>query len=275
LGFVYVVPVGIITALTGYMPGLNIITQLIIGFILPGKTIENMVFKSYGYNIMIQALELCIQLKIAHYIHVSPIAVTVAQLIGTGIGVVCNTGTAFFFMDSVKELLLNDAQWLHNDPKTFTTAGGIWGAMGPARFFGLDGPYWWTLTIGVPLGFCLPFIPFLLNKYFPRDFWYLINVPILTAFRGGQGADAATLISPIFICWFFNYYLFRFKKEWWTKYNFIMSVGFDFGVSMCSLVIFVLDYVKVLPEITGWQSSDQGTYYCRGDTFESAKLASG
>jgi OPT family small oligopeptide transporter len=275
LGFVYVVPVGILFALTGYMPGLNIITQLIIGFLLPGKTIENMVFKSYGYNIMLQALELCAQLKVSHYLHVSPMAITIAQLIGTGIGVVCNTGTAFFFMDSMKELLLNDAQWKHNGPKTFTTAGGIWGAMGPARFFGMDSPYWWTLTIGVPLGFSLPFIPFLLNKYFPRDFWYLINVPILTAFQGGQGRDAATIIMPFLICWFFNYYLFRFKKEWWTKYNFIMSVGFDFGVSMCILVIFVLDYVKALPEITGWQSSDQGTYYCRGDTFESAKLASG
>ena len=140
-------------------------------------------------------------------------------------------------------------------------------------FFGMDSPYWWTLSIGIPLGFSLPFIPWLLNRLFPSDSWYLINFPLLTAFSGGQGRDAVAIVMPLMIALFFNYYLFRFKKEWWAKYNFILSVGLDFGVSASTLLAFILSAFKVLPEMDGWQTSKQGTYYCRNDTFDSSRLA--
>eukprot|EP00842_Homolaphlyctis_polyrhiza_P003061 jgi/Hompol1/3756/HPOL_006726-RA len=51
LGFavamVFVLPIGIIQALTGIQPGLNIITELIYGVIHPGQAIKVMTFKSF------------------------------------------------------------------------------------------------------------------------------------------------------------------------------------------------------------------------------------
>ncbi|KAF9392889.1 hypothetical protein CPB97_007415 [Podila verticillata] len=49
LGFVLTLPIGVMNAVTGYGPGLNVITELVIGYILPGKPIANMTFKCYGY----------------------------------------------------------------------------------------------------------------------------------------------------------------------------------------------------------------------------------
>ena len=36
-------------AITGYGPGLNVITELVCGYMLPGRPIANMTFKCYGH----------------------------------------------------------------------------------------------------------------------------------------------------------------------------------------------------------------------------------
>ena len=52
----YIIPVGIIQAITNQQLGLNVITELIIGYALPGKPIAMMMFKTWGYITMVQAL---------------------------------------------------------------------------------------------------------------------------------------------------------------------------------------------------------------------------
>lgn len=56
LGFVLTLPIGVMNAVTGYGPGLNVITELVIGYILPGKPIANMTFKCYGYMGMLKSV---------------------------------------------------------------------------------------------------------------------------------------------------------------------------------------------------------------------------
>ncbi|KAI8908986.1 OPT oligopeptide transporter protein-domain-containing protein [Gorgonomyces haynaldii] len=275
LALLYVVPIGILTAVSGYQPGLNIITQMIMGFILPGRTIENMVFKSYGYNIMIQALDLTADLKLAHYMHISPISMVFAQGLGTLFGVLCNTGATFYVMDNMKNLLYNDPNWSYNIVLTFLNAGGIWGAISPYRFF-IASHYWFFIPLGIPLGMLLPFIPWLLNKAFPSKYWYLINFPILCAFQGGQGRDAAHVVTPLIVGLITNYWLFNKHKPFWTKYNFVIAIGFDVGIAITTILCAIL--VNIDPKtfhITGPQQGDLGTYYCHGDDYSSALAASG
>lgn len=38
------------------VPGLNVITEMVMGFILPGQPIANVLFKTYGYISSTQAL---------------------------------------------------------------------------------------------------------------------------------------------------------------------------------------------------------------------------
>lgn len=274
VGFIYVVPVGILTAISGYQPGLNIITQLLMGYILPGKTIENMVFKSFGYNIMIQALDLVADLKVGHYMCIPPIYMVASQFIGTVIGVVCNTGVSFFVMDNMTNLLLTNSDWGYSNARTFTSAGGIWGAIGPARFFGWDTPYWWTIGLGIPLGIALPFIPWLLNRFRPSKYWYLINIPLLTHYLGGQGYDDVAVVVPLIIALYFNYHLFRNHKSWWDSYTFVIAVGCDVGVAIATLLGTMLLLNSKEYATKGYQmSGDYGTYYCHGDTFATAVKA--
>lgn len=43
--FVYIIPIGMIQAITNQQVGLNVITELIIGYALPGRPIAMMMFK--------------------------------------------------------------------------------------------------------------------------------------------------------------------------------------------------------------------------------------
>lgn len=49
IAFFYVVPIGIIQAITNQQIGLNVITELVIGYLLPGRPLAMMLFKTWGY----------------------------------------------------------------------------------------------------------------------------------------------------------------------------------------------------------------------------------
>ena len=45
----YLVPCGMIQAITNQQVGLNVITELIVGYALPGRPLAMMIFKTFGY----------------------------------------------------------------------------------------------------------------------------------------------------------------------------------------------------------------------------------
>ena len=48
IAFIYVLPIGMIQAITNQQVGLNVITELIVGYMLPGRPIAMMMFKVCG-----------------------------------------------------------------------------------------------------------------------------------------------------------------------------------------------------------------------------------
>ena len=62
-----ILPIGVISAVSGTQLALNVLTEFIIGLLIPGKTIAVMTFKSLGTNSVIQALDLLSDLKLGHY----------------------------------------------------------------------------------------------------------------------------------------------------------------------------------------------------------------
>ena len=106
--------------------GLNVLTEFLIGLMTPGDTIGIMCFKSLGYNMVIQALNLLSGLKQAHYMHISPIYVFLSQMIGTLMGGVINLLVALWAEEGLRTQFETDAAWNPVFFSTFTNAGGIW-----------------------------------------------------------------------------------------------------------------------------------------------------
>lgn len=59
-----IIPIGVIQAITGTRVAINVLSQMVIGLLLPGKTINVMAYKSLGTNSMLQAGTLISDLKL-------------------------------------------------------------------------------------------------------------------------------------------------------------------------------------------------------------------
>ncbi|KAI9596969.1 OPT oligopeptide transporter protein-domain-containing protein [Syncephalis fuscata] len=239
LAAIFLLPIGIITAISNQTPGLNIITEFVIGFIMPGKPIANVTFKTYGYIGMVQAISFLGDLKLGHYMKIPPRHMFTAQVVGTLIAGTVNVLTAYWMFGHMPDVCTTQA-WYCRGAHVFFSASVIWGVIGPNRMFGTEGYYsalMWCFLVGL----LLP-IPFwLITRRYPNSWVRFINIPVLLAGTAGM-PPAYPGIYPMYILlgFIFQFYLFRYRQQWWARYNYILSAGLDAGVAISSFAIFFL-----------------------------------
>jgi hypothetical protein len=95
LSALLLVPIGVIQAVTGVSIGLNVISELVGGFVVPGKAIPMNMFKSYGCMCLLSALNFSEDLKLGHYAKVPPRSMFRAQLIATILAAVAVQSSRF------------------------------------------------------------------------------------------------------------------------------------------------------------------------------------
>ena len=60
--------------------GLNVVTEMVIGYLYPGRPLANVTFKTYGYVSMTQALTFLSDFKVGHYMKVPPRSMFLVQV---------------------------------------------------------------------------------------------------------------------------------------------------------------------------------------------------
>ncbi|KAL6012709.1 oligopeptide transporter 4 [Asimina triloba] len=244
MAFVFTLPISIITATTNQTPGLNIITEYVMGLILPGKPIANVCFKVYGYMSMTQAISFLADFKLGHYMKIPPRSMFLVQFVGTIIAGTVNISVAWWLLNSVTnicrdELLPPNSPWTCPGDRVFFDASVIWGLVGPKRIFGSLGNYgalnWFFL--GGAVG---PFIVWLLHKAFPKQTWIpLINLPVLLGATAMMPpATALNYNAWAFVGTIFNFFIFRYRKKWWQRYNYVLSAALDAGVAFMGVLLY-------------------------------------
>ncbi|KAK4137776.1 small oligopeptide transporter [Trichocladium antarcticum] len=83
ISFAFSLPIGIIQAVTNNQIGLNVVTEFIYGYIQPGRPLALMIFKTFGYITMSQALTFVADLKFGHYMKIPPRTMFMAQVVAT------------------------------------------------------------------------------------------------------------------------------------------------------------------------------------------------
>ncbi|KAJ3008920.1 hypothetical protein HKX48_008269, partial [Thoreauomyces humboldtii] len=265
---VFIAPIGIIQSITGQQIGLNVVTEFVIGLILPGKVVTVMCFKSFGYNIMIQAMSLLSDLKLGHYLHIPPWHMLASQLYGTLIQCLLSVSISYWILDSWADRLGKGA-WQANGYGIFFNAGGIWGAIGPKAFFTGQSS---LIYLGFLAGFIAPIIPWAANKYYPSRWWIYINFPIMSAAYGTWGAGnwSNTFWMTLFVSWLFQFYIFRNSYAWWAKYNYVAGAGMDIGMAVCLIVFAFVSADHPFPVWAGNPDTNNGInleYYCQGQQY--------
>ncbi|KAL9163072.1 hypothetical protein ABFS82_06G018000 [Erythranthe guttata] len=244
IALIYTLPIGIIVATTNQQPGLNIITEYIIGYVYPGRPVANMCFKVYGYISMTQALTFISDFKLGHYMKIPPRAMFCVQLVGTFISVIIYSLTAWWLMDSIPHLcdtslLPPGSPWTCPMDHVFYDASVIWGLVGPQRIFGNLGIYpavnWFFLG-----GAIAPILVWLASKAFPNQRWIgLIHLPVLLGATAMMPpASAVNFTSWLTMAFLFGFVVYRYRPEWWERYNYILSGGLDAGTAFVTVLIF-------------------------------------
>ncbi|KAI9102294.1 hypothetical protein K1719_023496 [Acacia pycnantha] len=264
IAFVFTLPIGVIQATTNSQVGLNVITELIIGFIYPGKPLANVAFKTYGYISMAQALDFVSDFKLGHYMKIPPKSMFIVQLAGTVVASMVYFGTAWWLLTTVENvcdsnLLPEGSPWTCPGDDVFYNASMIWGVIGPQRMFTKDGNYpemnWFFL-----IGLLAPVPVWLLSRKFPNQQWIpLVNMPII--FGGAGGLLPAKAVN--YIMWgivgvFFNIYVYSRFKGWWARHTYILSAALDAGVAFTGVLLFftLQSYDIIGPAWWGLQGDD-------------------
>ncbi|EOY11966.1 hypothetical protein QUC31_001588 [Theobroma cacao] len=261
----FTLPVGIIQATTNMQPGLNVITELIIGYMYPGKPLANVCFKTYGYISMAQALTFIQDLKLGHYMKIPPKSMFIVQLVGTIVASFCYFGTTWWLLSTVENICVPDllptgSPWVCPGDNVFYNASIIWGVIGPLRMFTSLGNYpqlnWFFV-----IGFLAPFPVWLLSLKFPEKKWIrFIHMPVILA--GATGLPSAKPVH--YICWgvvgiFFNWYIYKRYKGWWARHTYVLSAAMDAGVAIMGvLIFFILQSLDntIGPDWWGLEASD-------------------
>ncbi|KAJ3218187.1 hypothetical protein HDU67_006449 [Dinochytrium kinnereticum] len=256
LAMVSVLPIGIIQAVSGQAIGLNVMSEFMIGLILPGRMAAVMAFKTLSYMSMYQGLLLVSDLKLGHYMKIPPRHMFGVQLATTIASSILNVFVAKTIYESFGRTCVDKEDgsricdlwklqenpplgWSATNYNVFLNAGAIWGAIAPARFFGPGSPYQWTL-LGFGIGLVLPVIPWSLHKAFPKSGWHYVNIPLIVIFPGlGAGSTRSELITPLLVGIIVNYFIKKHRHGWWKKYAYVMSAALDSGLAITLTLLFL------------------------------------
>ncbi|KAF8267598.1 OPT oligopeptide transporter [Lactarius quietus] len=245
IGFAYTIPIGIITAMTKREIGLGVATELIIGYLLPGRPTAVIIFKSWGYMTMYQALNFTSDCKLGQYMKIPPRPMFFCQVVGTVIsGTVQLVVQAWLFSNIEDICSLTQKDGFSCPPTTvFGNASIIWGVIGPQRIFS-HGQLYYGLVFFFLTGAVLPIIQWALHKRFKIGLLRYLNFPVIFSSMGFMPpATPINYVPSVLVCFIFNYVIRHRHFGWWTKYNYVLSgaldVAYDIGVAF---IFFTLQY---------------------------------
>lgn len=245
IAFTYVIPCGMIQAITNQQIGLNVITELIIGYSLPGKPVAMMLFKTYGYISMSQALTFTSDFKLGHYMKIPPRKMFWCQIVATIVAGTAQLGVQTWMFSTIPDICSSTQKDGFTCPSTevFGTASIFWGVIGPGRLFS-SGQLYHSVLVFFIIGTVSPIMGWIAMKRYPNSFIRYMNFPLI--FNGTYKIPPASALNYVpwaLVGFIFQYVIRRRNFAWWTKYNYVLSAALDAGLAVSVIFIyFVLQY---------------------------------
>jgi OPT family small oligopeptide transporter len=240
LCLLFVVPIGIIYAMTGVQVTLNVLAEFIGGAWVEGNAIAMCFFKSYGYVTCAHALSFSADLKLAHYLKIAPRFTFWAQMVPTLISTFISVAILQYQVH-IEGICTKTAPFRFTcpGPNTFFTAAVLWGTVGPKKIWGAGGQYSITL-IGFPVGVVAVVVFYLLSLKWPKNAIIRNAHPVVM--MGGALTWAPYNLAYIWpavpVSAFSWLYVKKRHLGFWSKYNFVTSAAFSCAIAISAIVIF-------------------------------------
>ncbi|KAL1306294.1 hypothetical protein AAFC00_004379 [Neodothiora populina] len=235
----WMIPIGMVQAITNVQLGLNVFTEFLIGYMQPGKPNAMMLFKTYGYITMTQGLYFAEDMKLGHYLKLPPRTMFFGQLIATLWSCVVQIAVFYWAMGAFEGICTPHQSNHFTCPggRVFFNASVIWGLIGPQRIFSGGALYqnlqWFWLA-----GAILPVLIYFGARKWPKSGLRMLSAPLIF---GGTGqippATPLNYLSWGIVGMFFNYFIRNRWRGWWMRFNYITSAGLDAGLAISTILI--------------------------------------
>ncbi|KAF2670668.1 small oligopeptide transporter [Microthyrium microscopicum] len=236
----FMVPIGMIQAITNIPIGLNVITEFVVAYMLPGRPMAMMAFKTLGYITMAQGITYAQDQKMAMYMKVKPRTIFWGQLWASVLSSFVQVGVLLWAFTNIEGICTKDQPNKFTCPngRVFFNASIVWGVIGPGRMFG-PGSIYESLQWFWMIGALCPIIIWVVARKFPRGPWRYLHFPIIF---GGTG-QIPPAVPMNYLMWgiigyIFNKHIRSRARGWWSNYNYILSAALDTGLALCTIVIF-------------------------------------
>ncbi|EGF99343.1 putative oligopeptide transporter [Melampsora larici-populina 98AG31] len=245
IALLLIIPSGIMEAVASTSAPLNVripvLSELIGGYALAGRPIANMLFKSYGFVTMSQALSYASDMKLAHYVKIPPKALFAGQTAATVLSAFVSMAVLDWQIAQFPDLC-SPTQRLHFTCPTYGsyfTASVLWGLVAPARMFSNSGALYKFCMYGFLIGAIAPFIPWALSKKYPRAGWKFVHTPVIISGLLAYAPLSIAYYTPaIPLAIFFQHFVKRRYTAWYEKYALTLTAGIGGGIAIFGLIYF-------------------------------------
>jgi OPT family small oligopeptide transporter len=232
------VPQGLLEGITNQHVGLNIITELVCGYILPYRPLANVLFKVYGFIVMRQGLELTRDLKMGRYLKIPPRLLFFLQMWSTLLAGLVNVGVQEWMRSNIDDICSTTQSdgFICAGGRTIFNASIIWSI--PQYLFS-PGQRYNAIMYFFLIGAICPIFTYILYKKYPNKWYSKLNAPVF--FTGPGNIPPSTPYN--YGCYFIvSFILMRIKNRWakWdAKYRFVLGAAIESSVALAVVIIFL------------------------------------
>lgn len=266
LALIFTIPFGLLYSVTNQSFQINVLIELIIGYIMPGNGNALMIAKSYATEFSSQTDNYITNQVQAHYTGIPPRALFRVQMLSVIVVTFVQVGLIFWQLNGGIPGFCdpdNVQKFTCQSSRTFFNAGVIWGTIGPKRVFDTLYP---SMKYTFLIGAFFP-VPFWLARRFltrmTKAFDWLYNINELLWVAGSISTFApynfGYWIPNFYLSFIFNYWIKRRAPIWWAKYNYVILGAMRVGVAYGALIMFFSTGYKHFAAIggeAGWWGSN-------------------
>ena len=134
---IFVIPFGILQAITNQSTDINVLAEMFAGYVLPGRPLALMIFKLVGGNTGLEATMYTDDQKFGHYMKIPPRITFCAQILASVVATLSSILAQKWALDNVPDICSPHQKDFFTCPSTriFNMASIIWGGIGPRRIF--------------------------------------------------------------------------------------------------------------------------------------------
>ena len=141
LAVFFIIPFGIVQAITNQQMDLTVMAEFIMGYVKPGRPLVIIMFKTVAGNTAFQAITYSSDQKFGHYIKLPPRIMFSAQVVASLVAVFASIVTQNWALTSIPDICSPHQKDRFTCPNLdiFNTSSVLWGGIGPKRIFSAGG----------------------------------------------------------------------------------------------------------------------------------------